>query len=184
MTPSTDSPVGLSRRDFIRLGTAGTVIVATGAGLSTLTGCSRSQPPAEGFHRLRQQDVDLLKPLVPVLLAGALPNNHDQTHLKALLEMDSLLDQTDHGAYAEIVQLYDALQFAPIRRYLTGHWGHFGKLSDARLRQALDNWRSHSRGFGRLTLRAVSQPLLMAWYLTPEGAASTGYPGPPKKVIS
>lgn len=184
MTTIPVESAGLSRRDFIRFGVLGGAVIASGATLSTLTGCSRAATPAaDGFLHLRENDLALLRPLTPVLLAGAFePTPEKVDH--ALRQMDLLLDGAVQGARAELYKLLDALHLAPMRWLLTGTWRAFDKQSTEQLRDTVQAWSQRNIGFSRLALRAICQPLAWAWYLTEEGVRHTGYPGAPKKVAA
>ena len=46
----------------------------------------------------------------------------------------------------------------------------------------LARWSKRNVSLSRMALRGIAQPMQWAWYITPEGAASTGYPGPPQQV--
>ncbi|MGB2337390.1 MAG: twin-arginine translocation signal domain-containing protein, partial [Alcanivorax sp.] len=63
---------GINRRGFLKLSAAGSAMLTAGSGLALLTGCSSNDGPAEGYRHLRQQDVDLLTPLVGAVLGSAL----------------------------------------------------------------------------------------------------------------
>lgn len=184
MTITTDSQsAGVSRRDFIRFGLLGGAVVASGATLSTLTGCARDSHPASGFQHLRDSDLVLLRPLVPVLLAGAFEPTVANIDY-SLRQMDQLLDGAVPGARSELYKLLDGLHLAPMRWFLTGSWRAFDKQSPAQLQETVRNWSERRIGLSRLALRAICQPLLWGWYLTEEGVRHTGYPGPPKKVVT
>ncbi len=173
--------IDLSRRQFIRLGLVGGAVIASGATLSGLSGCSRRADPAEGFRHLRPADLALLAPLVPVLLAGAFEMN-DASVRKALQGMDTLLDYGAPGARADVFELLDFLQLAPARWFLTGSWQSFETMDEAQAREAVAHWAGRDRGLSRLALRALAAPLQWAWYMTPEGSRASGYPGPPQQV--
>ncbi|MBZ2189095.1 Tat pathway signal protein [Alcanivorax sp. JB21] len=177
------APANESRRAFIRFGLIGSAVVASGATLATVSGCASNTTPASGYRQLRDADLTLLRPLVPVLLVGAFDPTDDNIE-HTLHGMDQLLDSAAPGAIADLHQLLDALQVAPMRRFFTGSWRHFGNQSTAELTETVTQWQQRNYELSRLSLRAISQPLLWAWYLTEEGARSTGYPGPPKKVLA
>ena len=177
------APASESRRDFIRFGLIGSAVVASGATLATVSGCASNKAPASGYRQLRDADLELLRPLVPVLLVGAFAPTDDNIE-QSLRGMDQLLDSAAPGAIADLHQLLDALQMAPMRRFFTGSWRHFANQDTAQLTHTVSRWQQRNYELSRLSLRAISQPLLWAWYLTEEGARSTGYPGSPKKVLA
>ena len=171
----------MNRREFIRLGLVGGAVVASGATLAGLTGCAREHNPAEGFLHLRDSDLAILAPMVPVLLAGAFEMSDASIH-HALKEMDQLLDGAADAARAELYELLDGLRFAPVRRYITGSWRSLIGQNPENMGKTIDRWSKRNVSLSRMALRGIAQPMQWAWYITPEGAASTGYPGPPKQV--
>ncbi len=171
----------LGRRELLRLSATGAVALAAGSSVATLiTGCSSSAPSAEGYRYLRASDLELLRPLIPVALAGALPDGTEPE--EPLRVLDDLLHHISPGGRKPLFQLLDLLQLAPARWYLTGTWAAFGDQSEEQLRATLTQWGESNSGFARLARYGIIQPLMMAWYAEPEIAQSTGYPGPPEKV--
>jgi hypothetical protein len=171
----------LGRREFLRLGTTATLALGLSAPVAgLLTGCSSSNPPAEGYRHLRPADLDLLAPLVPVALAGALPDGTDPK--RPLRVLDSLLHHFSPGGRKVLFQLLDLLQLAPARWYLTGTWAAFGEQSEDELQATLTQWARSDSGFARVAHSAAVKPMMIAWYSEPDIALTTGYPGPPEKV--
>jgi len=35
-----------------------------------------------------------------------------------------------------------------------------------------------------MAFKGLTQPIYMAWYVKPTGARTTGYPGPPQKIVA
>jgi len=90
MKPATAlPPVDQGRRDFLRLGMTGTLVLSTVSFTAMLSGCA-SVPPAAGLRVLRAPDVVILRALMPVVLAGALPS--DDSRERVLDESINLLD--------------------------------------------------------------------------------------------
>lgn len=171
----------MSRRAFVRLSTTATVALGAGSALTTLvTGCSASDPPAEGYRYLRPADLELLRPLIPVMLVGALPAGTDPE--EPLQVLDDLMHHISPGGRKPLFQLLDLLQLAPARWYLTGSWAAFSEQTETELRATLTRWGQSDSGFARLARYGIVQPLMMAWYAEPQVARTTGYPGPPEKV--
>lgn len=183
MTINPPDSAGLSRRDFIRFGLISGAVVSSGASLALLTGCSRNMSPADGFLHLRDKDLVLLRPLTPILLAGAFTPSEEKIEY-ALQQMDKLLHSASQGARAELFKLLDAMHLPPMRWYLTGTWRAFDKQAPEQLRDTVQQWSERDNGLARLSLRAINQPLVWAWYLTDEGVRHTGYPGTPQQVAS
>lgn len=173
---------GLNRREFLRLGAVGSLALGLSAPVAgLLTGCSSSAPSAEGYRHLRTSDVELLAPLVPVALAGALPEGTDPD--RPLRILDSLLHHFTPGGRKALFQLLDLLQLAPARWYLTGTWAAFGEQTQNELHATLTQWARSDSGFARVAHNAAVKPMMIAWYSEPDIALTTGYPGPPEKVL-
>ena len=171
----------LSRRDFLRVGATASVVLAGGSLFASLGGCSSPTTPATGFKVLRQSDIDLLKPLVPSVLASIRAQSDDV--MRALGLLDELIYAAGDHTRENLFKLYDLLQLGAARWWLTGFWSAPAKLSDAERAQALQHWSAKDSGFALLAFRGLTQPLFMAWYADTDNVAVTGYPGPPQKVV-
>ena len=172
----------MDRRDFLKLSAGASVMLTAGSSLALLTGCGRNDGPAHGYRHLRSQDVTLLRPLARVLLAPALAAA-DATADQALLAFDDLLDGGMPGTRGAVFELLDLLQLAPGRWYLTGTWKHFAEQTEEQLSATLDHWSRSQSELPRAAFRGLTQPFHMAWYVKPDAARTTGYPGPPNKII-
>lgn len=170
----------LGRRDLLRLGFFGGVALTAGSSLALLSGCSSATGPAQGYHYLRPKDLELLAPLIPVVMGSALSADDDpETSLRAI---DALLASVSPGGRKPFFQLLDLLQLGAARWYFTGRWAAFSEQSPAELRETLDTWGRSNSGFARVARFAVIQPITMTWYLQPDNARATGYPGPPRRT--
>ncbi|MZR63135.1 twin-arginine translocation signal domain-containing protein [Alcanivorax sp. DP30] len=174
---------GINRRGFLKLGAAGSALLATGSGLTLLSGCSSNDGPAEGYRYFRQQDVDLLTPLVGAVMGPALAAA-GATAADGMKAYDDLLEGAMPGTRATLFQILDLMQLGAARWFLTGTWAHFADQSDEELQQTLADWSAKENGIARMAFKGLTQPMHMAWYVKPEAASTTGYPGPPKRVIA
>ncbi len=174
---------GINRRGFLKLGAFGSAMLATGSGLALLSGCASNDGPATGYRYFRQQDIELLTSLVGVVMGPALAavNASAEDGMKAY---DDLLEGAMPGTRATLFQLLDLLQLGAARWFLTGTWASFAEQSDEQLQQTLADWSAKENSIARMALKGLTQPMHMAWYVKPEAARSTGYPGPPKKILA
>ncbi len=171
---------GVDRRGFLKLSVWGGAALTVGAGASTLlTGCSSDPGPASGFKHLRDKDITLLRPLMAPLLGGGLDAVDGAGPDQALQAFDRLLQGGTDGQRGQLFQLLDLLQLGAARWWITGTWAHFEEQSEAQLRETLSHWANNDGGFPKLAFKGLTQPIMMAWYVTPEAALTTGYPGPP-----
>lgn len=171
----------LGRREFLRAGLFGSALLAGGAGVASLSGCSAPMTAAEGYLHLRQADLELLTPLVPVILAGALPNGEADVQ-RALKRLDTLFDSPSRGSRDALFKLYDVLQLGAFRWWVMDAWAHPASLSTEDLDNGMAKWSRKQNSFARLAFNGLCQPLALAWYTDPDIAKGTGYPGPPRKV--
>ncbi len=171
----------LGRREFLRAGFFGSALLVGGAGVASLSGCSAPMTAAEGYLHLRPADLELLTPLAPVILAGALPNGEADVQ-RALKRLDTLLDGPSQGSRDALFKLYDVLQLGAFRWWVMDAWAHPASQGSAQLDKGMAKWSRKQNSFARLAFNGLCQPVTLAWYTDPDAAKSTGYPGPPRKV--
>ena len=169
---------GINRRDFLKMGAVGSAMLATGSSLALLTGCAKNDGPAAGYRHFRQQDVELLTPLVGAVLGSAL-TEAGATAEDGMKAFDDLLEGGMPGTRAALFEVLDLMQFGAARWFITGTWASFADQSEEKLQQTLTHWSTSERGLSRMVFKGLTQPIFMAWYVTPKAARSTGYPGPP-----
>ena len=171
----------LVRREFLRAGLLGSALLAGGASVASLSGCSAPMTAADGYLHLRPADIALLTPLVPVILAGALPNGEADVQ-RALKRLDTLFDSPSQGSREALFKLYDVLQLGAFRWWVMDAWAHPASLNSEEIDQGMAKWSRKQNSFARLAFNGLCHPLMMCWYTDPDVARSTGYPGPPRKV--
>lgn len=177
--PSPVSVRDFSRRQFLRVGLFGSLALSLVSSAALLTGCS-SPPAARGFRLLRETDLKVLRALLPVVLAGALPA--DKTAASAVEEtlhtLDNFLFTTSPGIHKQLAQLFDLLSMPATRYTVVGLRQDWGVASAADIQAFLQRW-SHSRV---QMLRAghvgLTQMITMSWYLQPRSWAAIGYVAP------
>lgn len=174
--PSAASVRDFSRRQFLRVGAFGAIALSLISTTAVLTGCS-SPPAARGFRLLRDTDLKVLRALLPVVLAGAMPT--DKTAGAAIEEtlhaLDNFLFTTSPGAHRQLAQLFDLLGMPATRYTIVGLKQDWDIASAADINAFLLRW-SHSRV---QMLRAghigLTQMITMSWYLQPRSWAAIGY---------
>lgn len=179
MHSPTTPPAGLSRRGFLRVGLWSTLGLATVSTTALLSGCS-SATTASGFQFLREQDVNLFRALLPVVLKGALPEG--QAVDDTLHSLDGLLFYSSEAGHKQLRQLFDMLTFAPTRFLLAGVSHDWTNVDAEGVEAFLQRWRHSSVGMFRGAHKALLQMSEMSWYLLPQSWAAIGY-APPVKVI-
>jgi len=102
---------------------------------------------------------------------------------RTLQSFDTLLVDLSEPVVAGVHQAFDVLSFGLTRGLTTGQWSAWSKASLEDAESALGRLRDSSIGLLNAIYSAVIRLIISAWYLIPENAATTGYPGPPKKVV-
>jgi len=177
----------LSRRELMRLSGAGTVALMLAGTAATLSGCSREAALAQGFRVLREQDLPLLRCVLPAALAGALPANDDvraAAEANLLRSFDQLMWDTSPGVRSIFLQLLDLLNLGITRGPLFGQWASWENAGEAEGAALLDRLAGSRVGFLRGAYNGLATMAMMAWYLDAANQSITRYPGPPKKVVA
>ena len=178
-----DQPA-VDRRGFLKLSAGGAAVLAAGSSFALLSGCSSGPSgPAEGYLHLRRSDLEVLRIWTPVILHEDSRPNGDADIELAIQRVDALLENAGPVARQMIGQLYDILHLGAFRWWATGYWRDPARLSEQEKVAALEAWEHHDASFARAGFRGLTGPLLMGWYTEPTIAKTTGYPGPPKKIV-
>ncbi|WP_263143741.1 twin-arginine translocation pathway signal protein [Pseudomonas sp. RIT-PI-AD] len=179
MTATTPDHAGLSRRGLLKVGLLGGALLGSAGLAASLGGCSASGP-APGFRCLRAGDLDLLRALIPVVLAGAVAAPRMPEAVSGTLaSIDRNLDHLSPEMLKLSLQLFDVLVLPLTRGPLTGIWGAWANASAEDLRRFLERWRDSSIGLLKMGHGSLLQLVSMSWYGRPESWAHCGYPGPP-----
>ena len=160
----------MHRRDLLRFSLGASVFLGT----ASLIGCSK-QAPSAGYQVLRDDDLPLLRALIPVVLAGT-----QATEALVLHSLDGKLAALSPTMLKLTRQLFDVLSLPLTRGPLTGVWGSWSEASKTDVEAFLVRWGSSSLNLLRQGHASLLQLLSMAWYERPEAWAACGYPGPPK----
>ncbi|MFJ4258610.1 twin-arginine translocation pathway signal protein [Pseudomonas monteilii] len=160
----------MHRRDLLRFSLGASIVLsATG-----LVGCT-AQTSAQGYQLLRDDDLPLLRALIPVVLAGTLAADKSVLH-----SLDHKLAALSPEMLKLTRQLFDVLSLPLTRGPLTGVWGAWEQASPTQVTAFLQRWQDSSLNLLRMGHASLLQLLQMAWYERPESWAACGYPGPPK----
>lgn len=112
----------MQRRDLLRLSLGASAFLAS----ASLIGCS-AQTAATGYQALRDDDLPLLRALIPVVLAGA-----QATETLVLRSLDHKLAALSPEMLKLTRQLFDVLSLPLTRGPLTGIWGSWGQADPGR----------------------------------------------------
>jgi len=169
------------RRDFLKLSMVGAAALSTMSAGATLSGCT-SSGPTSGMKLLRAEDLELLRALTPAVMKGKVAPGDAAAMDQTLQSFDTLLVDLSEPVVAGVQQAFDVLSFGLTRGLTTGQWSAWSNASLEDAESALARLRDSGIGLLNAIHAAVTRLIISAWYLIPENAATTGYPGPPKKV--
>lgn len=166
----------LSRRQVLRLGLAGSLLLGGAGVLGGLAGWA-DRPAAPGFTILRADELPMLRRIGALVLAGSAGAT---ASLDATLQaLDDSLAHLSPALLGQVRQLFGLLALPATRGPATGIWGRWDQASDAQVLAFLERWRTSDFDLLRQGHATLLQLLLMAWYGRAEAWAHCGYPGPP-----
>lgn len=170
--------VNLSRRTFIAAGTLGAIALATAAWIK-----GPHAPPSGVSRRTLDADAEaLLGAVVPVLLAGALPEapaDRQRAIAETLSGIDIAIAGLPPSAQAELGQLFALLVLPPVRLALARVTAPWPEAAPDQVRRFLDRCRGSSWTLLRAAYDALHQLTYAAWYGNPHAWPGIGYDGPP-----
>jgi hypothetical protein len=165
------------RRSFLKLGFAGSAVLATAGLGAMLTGCSsREQAVARGFAFLRDADLELLHALLPALLEGV-PLD-DARAEETLRRIDSLCARFQGRSAEKLRQLFDLLNLGVARRLTTGVSTPWASAPPAQVAAFLGRWRTSSVGLFNVGYSALAELAAAGYFGQPGAWSFSGYPGP------
>jgi hypothetical protein len=167
----------LTRRQFIKVGLAGAAVFAAARFLDRPLAAA-----AAGYRILDEEAARMVAALVPVILAGALPEE-TAARARAVRETVEAFDRAVSGltpsVQEEVGQLFSFLAFAPTRVGFAGLWVPVEEATPEDLKAFLMRWRSSRFDLQRFSYNALTQLIQAAWYGNTTAWAVIGYPGPP-----
>lgn len=177
--PAIGQPDDVSRRQFLRVGFMGALALSAISATALLTGCS-SPPPAKGFRLFRESDLKVLRALLPVVLAGALPEGDSA---KAAVEetihtLDGFIFGTSRAGHKQIGQLFDLLSMPATRYTVVGLSDDWDKSSAKDISAFLGRWQTSRFHLLQAGYLGLTQMITMSWYLQPRSWAAINYVPP------
>jgi len=175
-TPKTGQPDNESRRQFLRVGFLGALALSTVSTAALLTGCS-TPPAAKGFRLFRESDLKVLRALVPVVLAGALPvGDSAQAAVEETIHtLDNFIFGTSRAGHKQIGQLFDLLSMPATRYAVVGLSDDWDKSSPEAINAFLARWQTSRFQMLRAGYMGLTQMINMSWYLQPRSWAAINY---------
>ena len=165
----------------MKLSATGAVALSTMSTGAWLSGCTSSQA-APGMRFLRPEDVEMLSALTPSVMAGQVGPGDTEKIDRTVKSFDTLLGDTSQIVVDLLLEAFDVLNFTPTRGLMTGQWASWSNASVQDADKALGRLRDSNIELLNAIYAAVIRMIASSYYLIAEYDASTGYPGPPKKI--
>lgn len=176
----TTQAAGINRRQLLKFGLFGSIVLATAGGIAGLSGVFMSTPAA-GFQQLRESDLPMLRSIIPLILDGALPTDAPAAAVDAILHgLDNSLHHLSPSMRKQSLQLFDLLSMDLTRGPTTGVWRSWENASTVDVQAFLQRWENSRLALFRQGHVALNRLVLLVWYSLPESWAQSGYPGPPR----
>ena len=160
--------MGVSRRRFLKVGLAGSALLAGGR----LLAAAASGNSNAGIEALAN-----------VILDGALPMAAPE-RAQALRETSEAFQRAISGlspaVRGEVEDLLGLLRWSATRWPLTGLASPLESSSPAEIAAFLERWRRSRFDLLRAGYQALTQLIQAAWYDNPRAWPAIGYPGPPR----
>jgi hypothetical protein len=168
-------PVG---RRYLRARLAGAAALAIAGGIAWFR---RRIDAAASAPALGAEARDVVRAIVPSMLAGALPAGGERA-----TAIDETVDGVDRAiaglapsARAELAQLFALLTLDVGRRAFAGVPTAWRDATQDQVDAFLASWQSSTWALKRTAYDALHQLVIAAWYANPRSWPAIGYPGPP-----
>ncbi len=162
----------LSRRQLLKTGMAGSVVLLAAGWLAT----PREDAAPEGvpaFKALQERDAVVLRAIIPVMLG--LPQVPVDEVLKGV---DASVAALPPPVRDELRQLFDLLDNRWARRWLAGVREPWAEASPAALARFLANWRDSAFPLWRSAYQALHALINAGWYGNAASWSAIGYAQP------
>ena len=172
------------RRRFLQAGIAGSALLFAlrwhRAGASTGNAPDGSKA---GLARLSAQEASALRRIIPVMLAGALPDDaaaREKALGEVLQGIDHTLEFEPPAVRDEIHELFGLLTLGATRALVAGIWSSWDRAGEAEIQEFLAGWRNSRFALLRSAYVGLNNLITAAWYANPASWPRIGYPGPPR----
>lgn len=172
----------LSRRSFLKVGLAGSVLLFAGRWLTVIEAAETSTSNLS-LRYLSSADVAVLRHIIPIMLEGALPN--DEVSLREAIDeiisgVDTTIDYQPPSVRKEISDLFGILTSGTTRALVAGIWKTWDKTTPDDVRAFLTSWRNSRFDLLRSAYLGLNNLIMGSWYANPRSWSRIGYGGPPK----
>ena len=170
-----------SRRQFIKTGIAGGLLLAAAAVLHRPLDRMGKQALVAG-NPLDPSLRTVVRAVAPVMLQGVFPAAGPErgAALERITRGVALaVDALSAASQKEVAELFALLAFAPTRIAVAGVAASWDQASVADIEGFLRRWQDSRLDLLKSGYQALHDLVFGAWYADPESWAAIGYPGPP-----
>lgn len=170
----------LSRREWLKAGLAGSVLLAAGGWWHT---AAAANARGAATHRLADEEREMLGAIAAVILDGSLsvePAERARSLGRAVDGVAQTVAGLSLATQKEIGELFGLLAAAPGRRLLAGVASPWREASAADVAAFLESWRASRFALLQSAYLALHDLVFGAWYAQIDSWAAIGYPGPPE----
>lgn len=174
-----------TRRTVIKLGAAGSALLAlAGLGAGLLGGDEALPPPGTALPHVPADAAAALAAMAPVMLGGVPAGMTANVFVDTVLSgIDTALAGLTPAQRQETARLFALLRLRPARRWLLGVSPPWHQASAAEVAVMLDRLRLSRFPLLRAVYQGLHQLICAAWYGHPASWPATGYDGPPAAVL-
>lgn len=174
----------LTRRQFIKTGIAGGLLLATAAAFQKQLDRMGKQALVAG-NPLDPSLRTVVRAIAPVILHGVFPSADPAraTALDRIVKDVALaVGALSAASQDEVAELFALLAFAPTRIAVAGLGARWDEASAADIEGFLRGWQHSKLDLLKSGYQALHDLVLGAWYADPQSWTAIGYAGPPALV--
>ena len=174
-----------SRRQFIKTGIAGALLLAAAAYFQKPLDRAGKQALVAG-NPLDASLRTVIPAIAPVMLQGAFPTGADRAAAPERITRGVALavGALSAASQKEVAELFALLAFAPTRIAVAGLTPSWEQAGAADIEGFLRRWQHSRLDLLKSGYQALHDLVLGAWYADPQSWTAIGYPGPPVLVKS
>ncbi|MDQ5906156.1 MAG: hypothetical protein QG590_637 [Pseudomonadota bacterium] len=175
----------IGRREFLKVGVAGSVLLACAGKLhaASATSASNATNPAAGAKAGNDEEAAMLAAIANAVLVGMLPADA-AARANVLAETAGGVRHAVSGlslqSQKEVAELFALLTLSPSRRLIAGVSSPWGEAAVEDVAAFLESWRRSRFALLQGAYAALHDLVLGAWYARPETWLAIGYPGTPE----
>ena len=171
-------PILLSRRQLVRRGVAGTILIAAAGATGAFWSPTRRRRPRPGLGILDETEASILAAVAATVLgleAGA-PSAED---VDVVGRVDALLALSPVDVQREFARLLRVFENGTTGLLTATGWTSFTAARPASREARLRAWQTSRVALFRTGFQAMKRLCGACYYSSPASWAAIGYPGPP-----